>query len=273
MNTIAERIKKEFENRGYHAEFKNIQKDNERLKALCVTSPDNPANGVVVYTDRYTEADDVDVIVGETIRQLINYPEFNVDEITKPEYIQNHVKLRVCRSDWNREMLSDLVNEELQGTDLSFYAYIDVGSQHIAKVKKDFCTYAGITEAEVLRWAKKNTPAKVTTMFGVMTMIPEAGAIHDTEAIEEFANGKSYWIVPSSIHEVLLFDKGLWSLEDVNKAINEVNGMGNCIQPEEILSDHAYLFENGEIKMPTEVTFNTEIIDDMDWDDYYKGVG
>ncbi len=46
MNNIAERIQKEFENRGYHAKFEKIQKDNKWLEALCVTSPDNPANGL-----------------------------------------------------------------------------------------------------------------------------------------------------------------------------------------------------------------------------------
>ena len=54
--------------------------------------------------------------------------------------------------------------------------------------------------------------------------------------------GEDFYLLPSSIHEVILIPKSKSpDLKDLNEMINEVNE--TQVQEEEVLSDHAYYYE------------------------------
>ena len=71
-----------------------------------------------------------------------------------------------------------------------------------------------------------------------------AAAILYPDVLAAFAKSQNsdLYIIPSSIHEVLLFRKNEHTSSlDLNQMINEVNA--SHVLPEEILSDHVYCFE------------------------------
>ena len=57
----------------------------------------------------------------------------------------------------------------------------------------------------------------------------------------------SFAVLPSSIHEVIVIpmENANFSEEDLTQMVQDVNG--ECVNAEEILSDHAYIY-NGEWK-------------------------
>ena len=64
------------------------------------------------------------------------------------------------------------------------------------------------------------------------------------DVLQTFALKKKtdFYIMPSSIHEVILIPKSKSpDLKDLNEMINEVNE--TQVQEEEVLSDHAYYYE------------------------------
>lgn len=60
--------------------------------------------------------------------------------------------------------------------------------------------------------------------------------------IREFAEkmGQDVYIIPSSIHEIILISGGEWDRDELNEMIHEVNG--TQLDPVEILSDHVYIY-------------------------------
>lgn len=76
-----------------------------------------------------------------------------------------------------------------------------------------------------------------------------AGIIFNEKIMKEVENivGKKFYILPSSIHEVLLVPSNFTKekYEHLTQMVGEVNS--ECVSEEEILSDHAYYYENGVI--------------------------
>lgn len=71
-----------------------------------------------------------------------------------------------------------------------------------------------------------------------------AAAIVDKKVLESFAkeHGSGFYIIPSSIHEVLLFlSEDLNVGERLAEMVHEVNSTE--VSPEEVLSDHVYYFD------------------------------
>lgn len=77
-----------------------------------------------------------------------------------------------------------------------------------------------------------------------------AAGILDRERVREFAGGRDFYILPSSIHETIFVRaEGGGSMEDYNCMVKTVNETE--LDPEEKLSDHAYFYDAAadEIRM------------------------
>ena len=71
-----------------------------------------------------------------------------------------------------------------------------------------------------------------------------AAAILYPDILKDFAKscGCDLYILPSSIHEVILVPaKGKGDIEGLNEMVQDVNA--TQVEPEEVLSDHVYLFD------------------------------
>lgn len=120
----------------------------------------------------------------------------------------------------------------------------------------------GMTTAKVFNQAIKNTPCKVrplaeqfaemsgmdAEMFDspfIIVTTPEQtfGAAAIIKAREELKKlcPNGYYVIPSSIHEVLVIPKDTVSgKEELDDMVKEVNA--NCLDPTEVLSDRVYDF-------------------------------
>jgi hypothetical protein len=105
---------------------------------------------------------------------------------------------------------------------------------------------------EVLTEMMGYVPAEMTAsdngMMYVMTnetKINGAAAMILTDKLDEFAQdrGTNVFILPSSIHEILLVkDSGDMSVRDLENMVREVNA--TQVSPEEQLTDHVYHYDS-----------------------------
>lgn len=74
---------------------------------------------------------------------------------------------------------------------------------------------------------------------GAATLLYE-GMLNKLE--QRFESG--FYIIPSSVHEVLLLAETKESVEELNRMVREVND--SQVAPEEVLSDHVYFYSSSE---------------------------
>lgn len=90
-------------------------------------------------------------------------------------------------------------------------------------------------------------PEAPTGMFVAMTSdnINGSAILTDTDFLEDFRKEHGdFWIIPSSIHELIFVPCDKADGEALEPMIGEVNG--ECVRPEERLSNHLFKFgENG----------------------------
>lgn len=93
----------------------------------------------------------------------------------------------------------------------------------------------------------ENDTAGIPNMYMILTNRSKlfgAVGILKTGLLDGFAEevGRNLFLIPSSIHEVLILpDDGKITVQELNEMISSVNG--EQLQPEEILSDHAYYYD------------------------------
>lgn len=118
-------------------------------------------------------------------------------------------------------------------------------------VREDF-QYGNYGFAEVENIIREEVESlkaeKEIDMYVLTNSIKTNGATCITypNIIKEFAKkyDRDIYIIPSSIHEVILIPGTYWEKEKINKMILEVNA--NELDPVEILSDHVYVFSKDD---------------------------
>lgn len=157
--------------------------------------------------------------------------------------------------------------------DLDIYFRVDVninGDEGTFKITEKLMAEYGITVEELYRTAIRNakdtyTIRNMVDVIGVNleefninpnTLIPTyvvankegqygAAAITMEPVMELVANKleDDLWIIPSSIHELIIIPESYFLPEQINSMIREVNR--DVVSATEVLSDHAYIYKRG----------------------------
>jgi len=146
--------------------------------------------------------------------------------------------------------------------DLNVY-YKIVRKEYSVTIKQEYIDKWGVTEEQLFEMAKENVKGKFTIenisdiipvpdsgMFMKVISLPGriwgASALLFPEIFTELDDGKDISIIPSSIHELIALkadDQVGMGLADMIRSVNETS-----LDPSDILSDHPYIYTNGEIK-------------------------
>ncbi len=275
-NNVLQLVAEELRNRGYEVFENEVAKTNEVKKSLSFHLTEGQIIAPTFYEDFLLSQKEEGLSIEEIADELVtisreNVLAINIEELSNPNFLKEHAYLAPCNAEWNSALLSDAISEKIKGTDLANYVRIDIGSHASVKVTKSMLAESGLSQQELLESARENSHNSynikhISEFLGgtdlEMPFIPlmvisnennvyGASCIADTEILANAAETlgcDELYIIPASIHEVLVFpvEDGL-DVDAMTKTIQSINA--SDLKAEDVLSDHPYHFANDEISI------------------------
>lgn len=224
--------------------------------------------------------DIVERVVSVVEKHLPEMPTVNVEELLDYENMKNKLTMEVVGFERNQELLSKVPHEKME--DLAVVYRFELNSNNDERatilVSNDLMERMGITHEQLREDAMNNAPVmrpavikgmnevmlemmgpEVEDLLGDMGLPQEelmyvatvpsktagAGVIAYQEFMDQAAErlGGDFFILPSSIHEILLVkDDGAKTYQELQVMVEEVNA--TQVAPEEKLSDNVYHYDS-----------------------------
>ena len=215
------------------------------------------------------------------IRGFDNQPSIDVASLMDYEQMKDKLIMEVVSTEANADMLANVPHVEMEDMSVVYRFVIDSNDDGRATIlaTNNMIEAMGVTPEQLHEDALKNAPelkpAVITGMSEVMAemmgMSPEemammgmptdpadeqmfvatvpdkihgAGVLAYQDFMDQAAErvGGSFYILPSSLHEVLLVpDNGQMSLHDLESMVREVNA--TQVAPEDKLTDNVYHYD------------------------------
>ena len=263
----------------------HVEKLNASYDALSVTPEGSHigvnANLSAMF-EAIENGQDYNEVVSRASESIIagieNTPEINVEDLTNYDEMKTKLAMEVVSADRNADMLQNVPHEQMEDIAVVYRLILGQDSEGRSSVlvTNDLMEQFGVTHDQLREDALVNAPeirpSEIRGMSVVMTemmgpgMIPEidpadeqmfvagvsdnihgAGVIAYPNFFEDTAEklGGDFYVLPSSIHEVLLVrDNGEMTAKDLEAMVREVNA--TQVAPEEQLTDHVYHYDSKE---------------------------
>lgn len=259
---------------GYKAEEHEVKKNNGIVLHGIVVHKEGENIAPQIYIDDVPEDEVVDYVVDKYNEVKDNksgmYPD--IDEVrrkimTKEGLLENVVPVLVNREK-NEAKLKEIVHRPFLDMEITFK--IDMGNSGFVTIDNKLLKNVGISDEELYDAAMENVQGCGETVE-LSSLVPEfmreaagkdmppvllltneekllgAGMIFDKEAIEKLVEDiGDFFILPSSIHEVLIVPVKCGKAKALRKMVQDVNTM---LDERDYLSDNVYICKNGEIEV------------------------
>lgn len=249
-----------------------VEKNNRQILTGMRVGTENGSLGIVIYWD------DLERIVGENaamdkyiscidemVKRHLVMSAFNED-IYDWKKMKSRVRKKVVNYKLNSGRLKDVVYREY--LDLAEVLYITLlmpGGQGSCEVQKLFLGYWEVSEEELFRCAEENMESEQYEIRNLTDVLGENFV--DQEEINTpmlFATNKemtygaalvtnpkllktllgeqdgNYYILPSSIHEIILYSDDAVTVEELQTLVHEVNW--TSVSKTDFLSDSVYYY-------------------------------
>lgn len=278
FENIVERMRE----KGYEAKVTTVTKNSVEFQAISLAF--SSKMGIHVYGSEFermletlSEKEIVDVLLS-VYEKAKQEDSACCTKLTK-EMAEKSFLLRNVYLGLQKKSNKEIVKKNYPDfNDLEGYLYLrtpgENGAFYTLNITSSYLTKAGITEEELWEAAEKNTrsEAKIQNIFDFMDKsldipsneVPEvdfpmytltneilmkgAAAVLCKSLLSDFAkeqNAKRIFVLPSSIHEVILLpDDGKYTEEDIcwmNETVRIANA--TALEPQEVLSDRVYIVE------------------------------
>ena len=233
--------------------------------------------------ERYEDGMSYDSLVNEVAdradRALHDRPDFNLEELKDYDRMKEKLSMEVVSSVRNAELLKGVPHRNIEDMAVVYRFVLDIDKEGMGSIlvtNKLLDSY-GITpeqlHADALQYAPVMRPAVIQTMAetllemmgpeakDMIPVMPEdplfvasvpdktqgAGVIAYQDFMDQAAErvGGDFFILPSSIHEVLLVkDDGNVDINNLEGMVKEVNE--TQVAPEDVLTDSVYHYDSKE---------------------------
>lgn len=177
-------------------------------------------------------------------------------------HVKEHIVYKLIRRDANEELLKQIPYEPF--LDLAVVYYIQIDNTHFGsaaiQIRNEHLRYWRVEKEEIRRLAGKNTPriypVQIQQIVRFMYVATNeqcslgAAVMRYPDFREKVRGmiGEGFYILPSSIHEVILVPESFgMEPERMQEMVKEINQIG--VAPEEVLSDSVYYFDGEEIRI------------------------
>lgn len=266
-------------------EVNEIEKNNGVVyHGITIKRKDSNISPTIYLEKLYQEYED-GVPLGDILEKVIQIYEdhkieggIDLQFLLDFEKIKEKIVFRLIHYENNREMLSEVPYVRFLDMAVIFYcsiAHETLGNIAIV-IKKNICRIWGIEKEELLLLAGRNTPVLLPFTLRSMEQIMEelghiscvsgkepcmyvltnsrkmfgAACLLYPDVLKHFAQAadKSFYVLPSSVHEVILVPerKGFCG-EAFRQIVKEMNG--EQVEWEEVLSDSVYYYDREKGKL------------------------
>lgn len=264
-------IVKELENRGYEARENVVVKNSVEFNTINVKNSDSIE--LIIYPEKLANPSDLENLslseAVDIIIKIINTsPEVpcDMDKLKDTDFILSHIMMGVQKSS-----TQDLLKKASVFEGIEIFLYVRIDENCTMKLDENHIKYLQISLDEAWENAEKNR-FKELEIKDMRTLINEMMGI-DTDASQTCENdnpemlfvsnkyrrygaaamldGKTLkacaeilgvhnlYIIPSSIHEIIVISADKIDKDEVDEMVNTVNEQE--VPEEEVLSDRAYL--------------------------------
>ena len=193
------------------------------------------------------------------------------EKVKDYEFVKDKIIYRLIGREENQELLKEIPYKSYLDLAIIYYVLLEVDEYGMASmmVRAEHMDMWKVTEEDLYYRASKNTQELLPYEFAPMrTVIEEllglgmeegpaekmyilsnemrsygAAALIYPDCLRKIAGvvGENFFVIPSSVHELLLVSaEDVWSAQEMTEMIRCVNQTG--VAPEEILSDHVYIY-------------------------------
>ena len=250
-NKVAEVIKA----RGINAEV--MTKNNNGTEQVGITVGDGTVRPTVYPNFDTNDLDKIADKVLEVYEENKDKEDFSdiIDHFTEFDFVKNDIIPVLVRKVADGVVTRDYLDLKVM------YRYMIPNKPASIVVKNEHLKAWDITEDDLFELAKNNVrdrytdrdmseviPIPADGMMRVVTLGTETESYGGSALLfpELFAKYDGMPILPSSIHELLVITENntqTMGLADMIKSVNATE-----LAPQDILSDHPYMYENGAIK-------------------------
>ncbi len=242
------------------ADVKKVNKVNEALDALLLSSREGNCAVPVIYIKKYYQAyqngismEDVLTAVAEEFLSAGAYLKDTPADYGLKNPQENIIYVLI-NTEKNRHLLENVPHRRIMDLSLIYRVVADMNDDgfNSAVVTKEMAEAFKMDEEALFRTAAENTPrimpaemAEIDEQFYIIGNSRGAfgaAAILYEGILEDMAEmlEKDFYIIPSSIHEVYVVPKDMIPASIVKTAILDANR--TVVRPEDMLSDSLYCY-------------------------------
>ena len=155
----------------------------------------------------------------------------DITDLETIEGIRDKVVFKLIHSEKNRALLKEIPHREILDLSIVFYLIVDMEERSTATIliRNEHLKVWGMDEEQLLSFAYENVQRLIPPQLFLM---------------REILNG-GYYVIPSSVHEMIIVPMTeSITRKELDQMVKEVNE--NVVDPEEILSDHVYIYDAGK---------------------------
>lgn len=262
MNRIGELIKAEI-GAEYEVQFREVKKNNNLILQAIEIRKFGDNVSPVIYIDKLLDAiENGNIKPQEAVREILNSYESTdtkrISEVSKmfnKKEILERVVYQIIGTERNKSRLVNLPHKELLDLSVIYRVIIDTDCESTESflVSNGICNKYSISEKELDAAARFNTEKKG---FQTMQIAPGMFAISNRnytygaavmlyksyfDAVAHMLKSDLY-ILPSSIHDVIVVPAEQDKLENFKLIVSEVNATPNCVAEHDVLSENVYKY-------------------------------
>lgn len=231
----------------------------------------------------YEKTDDYDLVLNHATRMMddaiSNMPSYDANQLTDYDFIKDKLVLEAVNAEKNASLLEKVPHKDMEDIAIVYRVLLGQMDDGIASVvvTNEMLEKMDITKEQLHQDALISSPeirpVEVNTLFGTIAeLIPDAGFMIQADgpedrilvgtvadkhhgagviAYEGFLDeqakkmGEDFYIIPCSIHEVLLVPESM--AHDINVLKDMISDVNSCeVPPEDILSDNLYHYDSKE---------------------------
>lgn len=250
--------------------IRTVEKSTHSYNGMTIRKPNEMIAPTINLDDAYEhfqQYNDLEMVLNDIVDMVtMTLPASVVslaDNISDYKNVKNKLFVMLHEYKGREDYYKTLIHRKIEDMVATYQILIDENSA-VALTKDLFESY-NVTEEQLYKDAIKNSAKKqppvvqdLGSMFGNSNVgrvsilsnksgVYGASAMLYPEVLDNISAGKPVYVLPSSIHEVLIHHD---MSTDVNHLYNVVKSANETVvSKEEKLSDHVYKYENGKLSI------------------------